>query len=79
MLGMPQRHQVMPQKHQPCHKDIGYATKKSTMPHHEDINYATKTSIHHKDGVPRYQCHKDYDIWLGNHMSRPKGKNMKSS
>ena len=35
---MPQRHQVMPQKHQPCHKDIGYAKKKSTMPHHEDIN-----------------------------------------
>ena len=42
-------------------------------------SYATKTSIRHKDRVPRYQCHKDYSIWLGNHMSRSKGKNMKIS
>ena len=53
------------------HKDVKYATKTSS--------YATKTSIRHMDGVPRYQCHKDYSIWLGNHMSRSKGKNMKSS
>ena len=53
------------------HKDVKYATKTSS--------YATKTSIRHMDGVPRYQCHKDYGIWLGNHMSRSKGKHMKSS
>ena len=61
---MPRRHQVMPQRHQICY---------------EDINYATKASIRHKDRVPRYHCHKDCSIWLGNHMSRPKGKNINSS
>ena len=61
---MLRRHQVMPQKHPLCHKDI---------------NYATKTSIRHKDRVPRYQCHKDYGIWLGNHMSQPKGRSIKNS
>ena len=49
---MPRKHQVMPRRHQICH---------------EDINCATKTSIRHKDEVPRFQCHKDYGIWLGNH------------
>ena len=39
-LGMLQRHQVMPRRHQLCHKDE----------------------------VSRYQCHKDYDIRLGNHQ-----------
>ena len=75
---------VMPQRHQLCHKDIIYFTKTLVVPPrhqlcHENINYATKTSIRPKDRVPRYQCHKDYDIWLGNYMTQPKGKNMKSS
>ena len=42
-LSMPQRHQVMPWRHQLCHEDINYATKISIMPRrhqlcHEDIN-----------------------------------------
>ena len=54
------------------HKDIMYDTTTSIIPQrhrlcHEDISYATKTSIRNKDGVTRYQCHKDYDIWLSNH------------
>ena len=77
---MPQRHQimqVMPQRHQfaiktgcqdtyvtktAVYEDISYAIKTSNY-----ANYATKTSICHKDGVPRYLCHKDCGIWLGNH------------
>ena len=54
------------------HKDISYATKTTIMPRryqicHKYINYATKKSIYHKNEVPRYQCHKGYSIWLGNH------------
>ena len=57
-----------------CHKDIKYATKTSSyatktsimLQRHQlclkEINHATKTSICHKDGVPRYLCHKDCSI-----------------
>ena len=50
--------------------------------HHKDVRCATKTSIYHKDEVPRYQCHKEHGIWLGNHWvitCLPKGKSIKGS
>ena len=74
---MPQRHRLCHKDIKLCHKDIklchekislchedtSYATKTSSYDT-KTSNYATKTSNYHKDGVPRYQCHKDCGIWL---------------